>query len=337
MVYRGRRVFVAALCGVLASAWAASSVAAAPDPGATRVTENLYDATALPGGTTWRVGAFGLVSRSTDGGRTWQTIPSRTTETLFSVDFANQSIGWIVGRAGLILHTFDGGATWTPQPSGTANHLFAVTALGPEEAWAIGDWGTILRTTDGGETWDDRSLTEDVILNSMSWVDRRHGWIAGEVGAIYRTEDGGESWVRQESGSEKSLFDVHFTDRRRGWAVGLDGVLVRTEDGGESWQVLRGNPEVGSLDAMGFLEALKNAGLYAVRVQGDFGIAAGDLGIILVSRDGGLTWSEQEVPEEWRLRWIRGLSLGKDANGVLVGSNGLTIPVADGVLRYPGR
>jgi photosystem II stability/assembly factor-like uncharacterized protein len=284
------------------------------------------------------VGAFGRVSHTADGGRTWHNQVTKTTEHLFSVAFADEKTGWIVGRAGLILGTTDGGETWTAQASGTKNHLFAVEALGPKEAVAIGDWGAIFHTTDGGQTWKNNSLEEDVILNSMSWVDPQHGWIAGEVGAIYRTEDGGEHWQKQETGSEKSFFGVHFADSQRGWAVGLDGLLMRTTDGGVTWETVRGNPSVGSLEAMGFLEALKGAGLYAIDVEGDFGLAVGDLGMVLVSRDGGVTWKQvEDVPEEWRLRWIRGLSLAKGTNGVMVGANGLTVPVVDGVLKYPGR
>lgn len=302
-----------------------------------RVIEHLYDAEVLPGGRAWRVGAFGLISRTTDGGRSWQTLPSHTDEHLFSVDFADESVGWTVGRAGLILATTDGGNTWKPQASGTQNHLFAVAAISPTEAWAVGDWGAILHTTDGGATWKDRSLEEDVILNAMSWVDGRHGWIAGELGAVYRTTDGGDTWTRIESASQKSLFDIHFIDRRRGWAVGLDGVMLRSLDGGETWEVLRGNPSIGSLEAMGFLEALKNAGLYGISVQGDVGIAVGDVGMVLVSRDGGATWEQEKVPEEWGLRWIRGVSMTPESTGLLVGAGGLTIAVDGGKPSYPGR
>jgi photosystem II stability/assembly factor-like uncharacterized protein len=335
-LHQGRSLaFLSAIAATIALGGGLAT--ASPDPEPARVRENLYASKALASGTAWRVGAFGMISRTTDAGRTWQTLPSKTQEQLFSVDFANEHVGWVVGRAGLIMYTSDGGDTWTLQASGTKNHLFAVRALSPTEAWAVGDWGAILQTTDGGKTWRDRSLQEDVILNGMSWVDPQHGWIVGEIGAVYRTEDGGAHWTKQVSGSEKSLFDVHFADLQRGWAVGLDGLLLRTVDGGVTWDVLRGNPAVGSLDAMGFLEALKGAGLYAVDVEGDFGIAAGDLGVILVTRDGGATWQQEDVPSEWRLRWIRGLSLAKGKNGLLVGSTGLTVPVVDGVLKYPGK
>lgn len=330
----GSAAFVSALAAV--GAFVALSLAN-PAPPDERVLENLYDAKALPSGTAWRVGAFGLISKTTDGGRSWQTLPSKTLEPLFSVDFADESVGWVVGRGGVVLNTTDGGATWTAQPSGTKNHLFAVQALGPKEAWAVGDWGAIFHTADGGHTWQNRSLKEDVILNGMSWVDPQHGWIVGEVGAVYKTDDGGQTWVRQESGSEKSLFGVHFKDLQNGWAVGLDGLMMHTADGGATWQVQRGNPSVGSLEAMGFLEALKNAALYDVKVEGSLGVAAGDVGMILLSHDGGLTWKQEDVPEEWRLRWLRGLSLANATSGVVVGSSGLTVPLVDGAVRYPGK
>jgi len=86
---------------------------------------------------------------------------------------------------------------------------------------------------------------------------------------------------------------------------------------------------------MGFLEALKNPSLYAIDVVGNLGIAVGDMGTIVVSKDGGMTWQRQDLPTEWSLRWMRSVSLVPGTHGLIVGSTGLTIPVVDGAMQYP--
>jgi len=125
-------------------------------------------------------------------------------------------------------------------------------------------------------------------------------------------------------------------DAQRGWAVGLDGLMLQTTDGGTHWEPQRGDPHIGSLEQMGFLEALKNPSLYAIDIAGNFGVVVGDMGMILVSTDGGRTWNRQQVPPTWRLYWLRSLSLVEGSNGLVVGSSGLAIPIVRGDFAYPG-
>ncbi|GIW40218.1 MAG: hypothetical protein KatS3mg076_0795 [Candidatus Binatia bacterium] len=328
------------ICSLLV-AFVAAVVALAPGvAGATEraLRDHLYDVDFVTPKLGWVVGAFGTIARTEDGGASWHREPSGTVENLFGVDFVDSEHGWAVGRAGTILSRGADGR-WKKQESGTQRHFFQVAALDDHRVWVVGDWGAIFYTEDGGETWQDRSLPEDVILNDIFFLDGERGWIVGEFGSIFVTKDGGKTWERQESGVEKTLFGVFFADENRGWAVGLDNVLLRTEDGGGSWLLERGRATSGSLERMGFLEALTNPSLYAVEVVGDLGIVVGDMGTILVSRDGGRTWEREDVPDEWALRWIRALSLvpGSPAGGALVGSGGLTIPVDGGKLRYPDR
>jgi photosystem II stability/assembly factor-like uncharacterized protein len=319
---------VAVACGVMTRGQAAAR-------GGVRITDNLFGTHFVDPDNGWAVGAFGTIYRTRDGGGSWRPQASHTTEPLFSVDFADADHGWIAGRSGLILHTSDGGDTWRAQHSGSARHLFAVKALDPQRAWAIGDWGAILATHDGGATWQDRSLKRDVILNGETWPDAAHGWIVGEAGTILATSDGGQTWSAQVSPVEKTLFGVYFADLRQGWAVGLDGILLHTTDGGRSWQVQQGSTAVGTLEQVGFQEALGHPSLYAVMVVGQYGYAVGDIGAVLASTDGGHTWHRKDAPVEWRLRWIRAVSLADGARGALVGANGLAVRIAGDQVKLP--
>ena len=288
--------------------------------------DNLYDVKAVDGREAWAVGNFGAIYHTADAGKTWQPRDSGTKTPLFGVDFASRTDGWVVGKSALILHTKDAGATWTRQtsPIGSQKPLFKVRALDARTAWAVGDWGAVTVTHDGGETWEDRSLTDDVVLYDVSFPDAQHGFVAGEYGTLLATNDGGGTWTKRPVGTEKTLFGVSFSTPTQGWVVGIDGLVLRTRDGGGTWEVQRGSVAAGSIEELGFLEALKNPGLYGVQVAGRYGVVTGDTGMVLTSTDGGETWVRHELPGKQQLVWLRAVSLGDGPEGFVVGGNGFT-------------
>ncbi len=299
------------------------------------IIDHLYGSSLLDRNTGWIVGAFGMVARTHDGGKTWQVQKSGTSEHLFDVAFFDTSNGWAVGRSGTIVHTSDAGDTWQPQVSATQQHLFSVRAISTQRAFAVGDWGTIISTSNGGKTWEARSIDRDVILNSQSWPDAQHGWVVGEAGTILVTSDGGTTWQDQQAGVEKTLFGSCFTDTQHGWVVGLDGMILRTTDGGATWEAQRGDTRVGGLEQVGAKAGVENPSLYNIALAGQIGYAVGEGGAVFVSEDGGSTWQRKPVPAAVNMRWIRSVSLVPGTHGLLVGANGLTIMVAGNQLSLP--
>jgi len=291
--------------------------------------DNLYDVKAVDGREAWAVGNFGAIYHTADAGKTWQPRDSGTKAPLFGVDFAGRNDGWVVGKSALILHTKDAGATWTRQtsPIGSQKPLFKVRALDARTAWAVGDWGAVTVTHDGGETWEDRSLTDDVVLYDVSFPDAQHGFVAGEYGTLLATDDGGATWTKGPVATEKTLFGLSFSTPTQGWVVGIDGLVLRTRDGGGTWDVQRGSVAASSIEELGFLELLKNPGLYGVQVAGRYGVVTGDTGMVLTSTDGGETWVRHELPGKQQLVWLRAVSLGDGPAGFIVGGNGFTARV----------
>jgi photosystem II stability/assembly factor-like uncharacterized protein len=325
-----------------------ATLLASPAAG-TVLRDNLYGVEALSANEALAVGNFGAVYHTGDAGRTWEARDSGTKTPLFAVDFADATHGWTVGKSAVILATTDGGRSWKRQssPIPPEKHLFAVQAIDVRTAWAVGDWGAITVTRDGGDTWEDRSLgtlavreestptrhtttlSDDVILYDVAFPDADHGYIAGEFGTVLATRDGGRTWARQTVGTEKTLFGIGFASAERGWAVGIDGLILRTRDGGQHWEVQRGEAEREALEELGFLETIKNPGLYDVEVRGQRGIVVGDTGVLLTTADGGETWERHELPEAERLVWTRSVSLVATA-GFVVGANGFTARVEGG-------
>jgi len=316
---------------------ALSSGIVARPAAAVALRDNLYDVKALDAREAWAVGNFGAIYYTADGGKTWQPRESGTKSPLFGVDFAGRRDGWVVGKSGLILHTADAGATWTQQtsPIPVQKPLFKVRALDARTAWAVGDWGAVAVTHDGGQTWEDRSRPDDVVLYDVCFPDAKHGFVAGEYGTLLVTDDGGETWTKRPVGTEKTLFGVSFSNPKEGWVVGIDGLVLRTRDGARTWDVQRGAVEAGSIEELGFLEALKNPGLYAVQVAGRYGVVIGDTGMVLTTADGGETWTRRELPGKQQLVWMRGASLAGGPEGFIVGGSGFTARVEQDRIVLP--
>jgi photosystem II stability/assembly factor-like uncharacterized protein len=77
-----------------------------------------YDIKFLDDRTGLVAGEFETILRTTDGGRTWQTIKggkvaSAETAPYFTVAFLNDRQGIAAGQSGVAVQTSDGGATWT--------------------------------------------------------------------------------------------------------------------------------------------------------------------------------------------------------------------------------
>lgn len=104
-----------------------------------------------PGGTTrWRFGPGTAVSRSLDGGRTWE--PGTTPGGVTAASAPTPAVCWAVGRAGVVIVTSDG-VTWRRVPFPDASDLVAVSAddaMAAAVGTATGTWYT---TRDGGATW----------------------------------------------------------------------------------------------------------------------------------------------------------------------------------------
>lgn len=198
--------------------------------------------------------------------------------------------------------------------------------------WAAGSksvvpnlWGqVILHTKDGGKTWslqyENSPSSGDLFsyhrLNSIYFVDQQNGWAVGTSatswndnqapagkwqhrGAILHTTDSGKSWKEQGSNLydqwDLEFFAVKFLDERNGWALATKRFpsqnifLAHTTDSGEHWSWVdtgvSGNIAIGSALVQGDLEIVERNNIWA----------AGGLGEVVHSQDGGVTWRKQNL------------------------------------------
>lgn len=107
----------------------------------------------------WLVGDGGIVMRTDDLGRNWQSTPGALPRSmaeqfdLYAVDAIGPHV-WTAGAPGTrIFHSPDGGQTWQSAPTGRTTPLRAINFVDADTGWAIGDLGAILATCDGGRSW----------------------------------------------------------------------------------------------------------------------------------------------------------------------------------------
>ena len=108
----------------------------------------------------WVVGGisgFQTVSRTTDGGQTWEYSGQQGGSSLREVQMLNSQVGWFVGSVNLppyIACTVDGGDTWIEQDPVPENFGFeSISIIDESLGWVVGSSGAIYKTTNGGTAW----------------------------------------------------------------------------------------------------------------------------------------------------------------------------------------
>ena len=204
----------------------------------------------------WSVGEYGTITKTTDGGITWQIVEIEYLTDLTDVYFPTESVGYIVGEDGLILKTSNGGSTWQKLDNAFSNNLNRVKFRDTENGWVIGEVGLILHTADGGVTWNQQTSNSQYGLNGIEILSGQKVWVVGEDDALLVTEDDGANWQKIDphydnplgSNIDYNYRDIYFTNDSCGWACGryleyphflTGGFIARTLNAGEQWSLLR--------------------------------------------------------------------------------------------------
>jgi photosystem II stability/assembly factor-like uncharacterized protein len=152
------------------------------------------------------VGGFGTVLRSSDGGRSWETLPfdweailnDFLEPHLYDVDVAEDGVITIVGEFELVLRSEDGGDTWETTHKGEAS-LFALDLQPNGRGYAVGQDGRIVATTDGGVSWSSLDSPAGEILLDV-WSDAGGKVYISGIRTMLRSDDGGGNWTSVQGG-----------------------------------------------------------------------------------------------------------------------------------------
>jgi photosystem II stability/assembly factor-like uncharacterized protein len=270
------------------------------------------------------VGNNGTISKTSDGGASWDTTShSGTTQHLRSVYFTDVNTGYAIGDGGIILKTTVGGGFWSQLASGTNQALRSIIFTSESKGIAVGANGTIIQTSDG-TTWNPLTSGTTQSLATVFFIDAKTGYAAGDSGVILKTSNGGATWSPVASGMKERIGSLIFTDANTGYAFGQEGIF-KTVDGGSIWVSqptgITGNYMISTyLGSASFTDAntgyairrdygtltkTTNGGAPWVAVRGDLarfietiyfidsktGFAAGSFGSMAKTIDAGATWT----------------------------------------------
>lgn len=206
--------------------------------------------------------------------------------------------GWFTGSSSMMMYVSPSGAADHGYQLGFDAELHGIACRYSGEAWVVGNAGTLLYTNDAGATWTRESIPTIADLRTLATQDFGPVFVAGN-GTFLVTKDTGKTWT--ELGDGVTAF--------RSMAAAQDGqtVLALSDDGG-LWTY------DGALHRRATL-----AGMRAISVSedGQLAIAAGN-GMML-SRDGGKTWSGLAVDPSITFDDVR---IGVDGDAVAVGAAG---------------
>ena len=238
-----------------------------------------------------------IVYRTSDGGLTWRPEPLPALDNLQALAFRDAQRGWLLGQGCFSCpaeawSTDDGGVTWQRRgmlPQGEQGHARTLVISG-DLLFAIGR-DIALRSTDSGDSWEHVEHPA-LSFTSLSFGDRSVGY-AVSGGQVLRSDDAGRNWT-SVGPTPVSRSRVLFIDKNVGFAAGGPCCtaedrfeIFRTEDGGKTWQRVH---RTGT-----FLSPFAHDAEFVDENHGWFALDNG----FLFTSDGGRSWREEPLPEDW--------------------------------------
>ncbi len=236
----------------------------------------------------WTVGSGGTadIYHAIDASTGARDLSHGSTETLNDVAFSNRLEGVIVGTSGATLTTNNGGATWNELTAVTSAELKGVaSAAGGDVFVAGGTSGTLIRSDNAGGSW---ALVASPLSDTIQDIDGEELFFAavGDNGAVAISIDGGQTFAQSATFTAvDNLEDVCVAPgsfaATSGYIVGGEKVWT-SHDSGSTWteQTLAGEGDFSSVDCVDANNAV---------------IASEDQDKLLVTADGGASWSQPAV------------------------------------------
>jgi photosystem II stability/assembly factor-like uncharacterized protein len=173
-------------------------------------------------------GTGNKVYRTSDGGNTWQELPSPLPRNDYiAIFFADPMHGWVSGDNGRFARTEDGGQTWKPVEGlqGNLTRMQFLT-LTPERGWLL-PWygkGGPMVSSDGGATWTNQNARIPTFdpMEDLHFLSHNDGVLLTDK-AVYRTSNGGKNW--KTIGKLAGFRALSFPSADEGWLVGKQGAI----------------------------------------------------------------------------------------------------------------
>ena len=218
---------------------------------------------------------YGSVSKTTDGGVSWQTMLDSTKDVFRDIAFIDAQTGFIgmlqptiIGQDSFFMYqTHDGGTTWQPVtniPGPKNAGICGLRAINDSTLYGVGRYygpSGFYKTTNRGLTWTYQDMSAYACgLIDIYFFNADTGFVCGNKcgahslnnipdfgsGTILLTTDAGNTWqVKEVTGRAREwCWKMSFPSRNIGYAS-IESVntspidsqfCLKTMDGGQTWQ-----------------------------------------------------------------------------------------------------
>jgi photosystem II stability/assembly factor-like uncharacterized protein len=147
------------------------------------------------------VGAYGLIFRTTDGGKSWQSWIDRLENPLGLHIYAIQIVGkhiYLAGEQGLFLRSTDSGEHFTAPATPYDGSYFSLAAGGSGEVLLLGLRGNAFRSADHGTSFDKVSVPSPVSFTAAAQGQNGNLYFANQAGFLLTSPDYGQTMVPVE-------------------------------------------------------------------------------------------------------------------------------------------
>ncbi len=258
-----------------------------------------------------------------------KTIVAPIDDILNNIMFVDDMTGWVCGFFPGILRTDDGGETWIRLRSNLLTvPISAAYFIARDVGWAAGvskagidPVAVILISNDGGRSWNiQKRFEEGFSILGFYFIDAKSGFAIGSddngSGLILHTSDGGLNWEAQFNNADcRTIRRIRFIDRLNGWALSDHGVL-HTKNGGLTW-IFKEFKDTATLDGLSIID--RNT----IWVSGGWGK-------IMVTTDGGTSWSNAALPQEASNVFLTDIAFKDKLRGWACGAKGEILSTKDG-------
>jgi hypothetical protein len=235
----------------------------------------------------------GIVYRSTDGGKTWNTVPHLTAQSVCLLP-GRRAVAVLGARLETSANDGHSFRSSFQEPVQKAPDLFSIVSCsGPQAVVETSGWGVamghapyvIFRSQDGGRTWRRAAGGAGTYPGPVGLTTGGRPVYAGTtppatIPAAVAISDGRAPSSIRSVPDATGITALSFLSREIGWVSTANGQILKTVDGGREWaQVFpaRPSPET-SIDF--------------VTARLGFGVGmGGSMDAVLQTKDGGLRWT----------------------------------------------
>ena len=142
------------------------------------------------------VGAYNLMFRTEDGGKTWRYWGERLDNPKANHIYAIRAAGnevFLAGEQGLVLRSADGGRNFSRLETPYKGSYFTLAVFPSGDVVVAGLRGNAYHSADRGENWKKVDVPAPVSVSTMTMLKDRTLLLANQAGQIFLSRDRGQS------------------------------------------------------------------------------------------------------------------------------------------------